>query len=489
MPAAPNETLGRSLSENVLTILCLDRDHGRLVASMIDAELFDSDVHQLLARRALDYWQMHNRPPGKNHAGDLVAEVIDDPRHPHHRVMKDMLLGMIALYDGDLNTAYVLDQLRNFLRLQEFRRAVMESSEILSSRQHLALSEVEEMWGRILRARQIDFDPGLRLGDFQVMIDWMEKRSVEFSTGVVTLNKAGVVPARGSVVLYLGAKGSGKSWFLVDVGKRAWRDGKRVVHITLENRPPLVLQRYYQSLFAVPRTANVDLKRVSRIQRGRDNRFTGIEEEYADPEFALDSPIIASELAAHLTRFGLRIDNLVIKSFPRGSLTMNKLRSYLDNMEMAENFSPDLCVLDYFGLMQTDPKDPVNSLGHAFEDFCGLLEERNMAGVTAQQLTRKGAAAMVAGSTQVAESWRMVGAADTVLIYSSSDAERARGLGRLAVGHSRESDDHWTSLITQHYQFGQYCLDSMRLPRGYNDFVSDLRREEAAEEEDESAVD
>lgn len=476
----------QSLAENLITLLCLDPINGRLIAGMIKAELFSNELQQLVARRVLDYWRQHHRPPGKIHTPDLLADILEDRQHPHSRAVRDMLSSMVFLFDSNINTVYVLEQLQAFVRMQEFNRAVMETAQQLTSRQQLANNDIEQMWGKLLRTRQVSFEPGSRLGDYQRVLEWMERRSTEFSTGIKTLDDAGVIPARGNSMLYLGAKGSGKSWFLTNVAKRGFREGKKILYGSLEMYEPLILQRLYQSLFAVPKNSRVKLERMSRIELDRRERFTGIVEEDVEPEWALDSPIAAEELAAHLMPFGVKVDNLIVKHFPRGTLTMDRLRAYLDNLELVENFIPDMIVLDYFGLTKTDPRAKTETLTNNFHDFCGILSERNMAGVTAAQLTRRGAEAMVAGSTQAAGSWEMVGAADDVLVYSASEAERVRGLGRLAVNHSRESSDHWTSLLTQNYPTGQYCLESIRLPPEYQEYLSRLgdQRREPQEEED-----
>lgn len=480
------QQLTQSLAENLITLLCLDPINGRLIAGLIKAELFSNELQQLVAKRVLDYWREHRRPPGKIHTPDLLADILEDRSHPQSRAVRDMLSSMVFLYDSNINTTYVLDQLQAFVRMQEFSRAIAETAQQLTSRHQLANNDIEEMWGKLLRTRHITFEPGSRLGDYQKVLDWMERRTKEFTTGVKTLDDAGVIPARGNVMLYLGAKGSGKSWFLCNVAKRAFRDGKKVLYVSLEMYEPLILQRLYQSLFAVPKNSRVRLERMSRIELDRRERFAGITEEDVESEWALDSPIAADELASHLMPFGMKVENLIVKHFPRGTLTMDVLRAYLDNLELVENFIPDLMVLDYFGLTKTDPRAKTETLTNNFHEFCGIIAERNMAGGTAQQLTRKGASAMVAGSTQVAGSWEMVGAADDVLVYAASEAERVRGLGRLAVNHSREESDHWTSLLTQNYPTGQYCLESIRLPPEYQEYLSRLgdQRREPQEEED-----
>jgi intein/homing endonuclease len=840
------QQLTQSLAENLLTLLCLDPINGRLIAGLVTAELFSNELHQLVARRVLDYWRHHNQPPGKIHTPDVLADILEDRRHPQNRAIRDLLSSMMLLLDSNLNTTYVLDQLQAFVRMQEFNRAVMETAQQLTSRQQLANDDIEQMWGKLLRTRHVTFEPGTRLGDYNKLLEWMERRTKEFTTGIKTLDDAGIIPARGNVMLYLAPKGSGKcivegepvclgdggyvsieafpeqgevwsyavgdwirksarlaynglkrayritlrsgreldltkehrlrtragwsslstlgvgdkiasplrlpfgsercdlrivrvlgyliadggltngvtfykddaiivrdmqdaltyfglgltpiinrksggyyvtgsgkgrpspliallkevgllgkksnvktvpsfvfklnklgianflqclfscdgsvykttsggwqfeysttsrmlarqvdhlltrfgivakirrrkqqvsgrdyfswslvitrrlqlgvleneigllsykgdlleesmvqtynpvmaktsstiiadcdgdffydeiisikgigykhtydlavvdthnfvagnilvhnSWFLTNVAKRGFRENKKVSLISTEMYEPLVLQRLYQSLFAVPKNSKIKLARMARLELDRRERFAGIVEEEIELEWALDSSIAADELASHLLPFGLKVENLIIKYFPRGTLTMDRLRAYLDNLELVENFIPDMVVLDYFGLIKTDPKNKTESLTSSFHDFCSILAERNIAGVTAHQLTRKGAAAMVAGSTQVAGSWEMVGAADDVLVYSASEAERVRGLGRLMVNHSRENEDHWTSLLCQNYSIGQYCLESIRLPPEYQEYLSRLgdQRREPEEEEENGNVD
>lgn len=478
-----DERLQIALAENLLSLLAHDDQHGRLVRSIIRPDLFENEVHRTIVARCLDYWKKHNRAPGKIHTPDLVADILEDPDNKRAPAYRQVLVGMVAQTDGGINAAYVLDQLKTFVRLQGMKKAILESAERIESKQQLAIEEVEEMWDKLLHARHIEFDSGMRLMDYAKVLDYLSNRTAEFSTGVKTLDEANIVPARSAVFLFLAPPGRGKTWFAIQCGRRALRDRKKVLHVSIEMREEIVLGRYYQALFAVPK--HKKKINITTLEQDQMDNFRGLGEETTNPAFALSSPNASIELEAHLTPFGARLGNFLIKSFPSRTLTVDKLRGYLDNVELVEKFVPDLLILDYFGVMKTDANNHRITLGRAFEDFRGLIQERNIAAVTPHQLSRKGAESMMAGATHVAEDYSMIGTADTVVVYSATEQERNRNLGRLFVDKAREEQDKFGVLITQSYATGQFSLDSMMMDPAYYGYMKEVQKRESGETEDE----
>jgi hypothetical protein len=184
------------------------------------------------------------------------------------------------------------------------------------------------------------------------------------------------------------------------------------------------------------------------------------------PEFALDDKQARREvkkLVKELNKSGL----LVIKKFPTRGLTVNQLRAYLDTLEATENFIPDMIILDYIGIMKTDERNHRISLGRTFEDFRGLCEERNAAGVTAAQVSRAGAEAQFVKSTHVSEDWSLITTADTAVTYTATEEEESLGLARLFVAKGRGEKDKFGVIISQSYAMGQFCLQSAPLVADY----------------------
>jgi hypothetical protein len=390
---------------------------------------------------------------------------------------------MVALSEG-MNTAYIIDQVRQFSEVQRIKGAILTSAEQINAKQEHAVDEIKTIWNELLRSRQIDFDPGLRLSEFDKVLAALATQFVEFKSGIKVLDDRNIVPYRGGVMLVLGAAGLGKSWYLIHLGKQALLQRKKVVHITLEMSAEECAQRYYQSLFAVPkRQAEVELP---VLQKNKYGDLKGFETRTARPEFAFNSPHIRDELETRVLYRGLLFDNLIIKRFPPRALSMDMLRGYLDNLEIVEKFIPDMIILDYIGITKTDPKNHRIHLGRNAEEYRGICVERHAAGVTAHQISKAGAESLQAGSTHVAEDWSLIATHDQVIAYSSTDAEHQYGLARLFVSKARSETDKFGALITQSYATGQFCLDSSLLNSEYFAMLKELTgdKEEASEDDE-----
>ena len=482
MAVATNQTgapLPRAMAENVITLLCHDDTAGKAISNLVEPHLFEGDL-RILAERAVDYWRQNGEAP-KAHTPDLVADILEDKDDRRGQTFRRILVSMSELWP-DINAGYVLSTLGSFVRTQKMKAAVMLSAEELSSRGELAIGEVERIWNEMLRARDTAFDSGLRLNEVGRIVDYISKQYGEFATGVSILDHNHIVPFRGGVMLFLGAAGMGKSWFLCTVSKHALLARKRVVYVTLEMGEVEVAVRHYQSLFSLSRRQGE--VEVSTIEFDRWKQLSGFGTRIVRPDFTFEAPDLQAELEARVEHFGERFRNLVIKQFPPRSLDANGLRAFLDNLEATDGFIPDLLVLDYIGIMKTDAKNHRISLGRVFEDFRAVCVERNLAGVTAHQISKAGALASHAGATHVAEDWSFIGTADQVVTYSSTAAEHRLGLARLFVDKSRSERDKFGVLITQSYPIGQFCIDAIYLQPKYFEIQPKDGQEEEAPEDD-----
>jgi len=468
-----------AMQENCLTLLVHSDEHGKIVANLVDPALFEGD-YRVIAERAVDYWRQHNKAP-HFHMGDLLADIIEDQNNRRGKVYRQILQQMLQLSEG-INAVYVTSQLKNFIRGQRMKDAVLKSAELLNAKEEMAIGEVEEIWNNLLRLREIQFDPGLRLGDVDHLLTFLQRQYSEFSTGIPQLDSRQIVPARGAALIFLAPPGKGKTWFLISLGKQAFLHRRKVVHISLEMSEEEVLQRYYQSLWSVPkRDQEIN---VLGFQTDKLGKLIGLKEEKSDFEFSFDQSTVRDELIVRANWFGNRVNNLVIKRFPPRSLTANGIRAYLDSLELTQKFIPDLLILDYVGIMQTDAKNHRISLGRAFEDLRAIAVERNIALATAHQISREGAQAHTAQATHVAEDWSLIATADIILSFSSTDAEKRLGLGRLFVDKARTEEDKFSLILTQSYPLGQFCLSAHRMESRYFDLLKELAPDNSEEESD-----
>jgi hypothetical protein len=144
--AGSSERYNATLQENILTALCYDDEHGRIIADTVSTELFEGD-YRIIAERAVDYWKEYDRPPG-DHTPDLVSEFTEET-NKRHGTYRRILLAMRELAKS-VNVKYVMDQLDNFTALQRRKTAIIKSAEALNARQETALSEVDKILSDML---------------------------------------------------------------------------------------------------------------------------------------------------------------------------------------------------------------------------------------------------------------------------------------------------------------------------------------------------
>jgi replicative DNA helicase len=438
--------LNHALQENLITLLCYDDKQGKIVSNVLNVELMEGD-YRMIAERAIDYWRKYKTPP------------------------------------EHMNTQYIMDQLRDHHRVQRFKGAIVESAEKINNIQQLALPEIEELWDKLLRTREVDFQAGMRLNDIAPVLARLQQLQAEFRTGVRELDRRHFVPARGKLMLFGGAAGRGKTWFLVNCGKHALMDRKKVVHLSGEIDEEEVLGRYYQAIFSVSKRR--EPVEITEFERDLDD-FTGLSRSDYKPMFSLEDDLASLELEQHMSSFGKKAENLVVKRFKPNEWTVGHIRAYLDMLEQTEGFVPDVIIVDYLGLLKKDIKNIRGSMSMNCEDLRGLMIERNAAGITAHQLSKAGELAVMAKGVHLAEDWSIMGTCDAVVTYSCTDLEFEHGLGRLFVSKNRSDKDRFQLVVTQSYAVGQFCLDSMFMHRDYKQAFEDFA---GVDEPDESEDD
>lgn len=469
------------MQENLITVLAHDNKNGNLVAQLADPQLFEGE-YRVIAERCIDYWKRHKKAPGV-HTADLFGDILDDPRNRKAKTFERMLRNMQHL-SAEVNTEYVLKTLRDHTRLQHMKASTLKAAEILNAKQELAISEAEVIYAELLRAREIGFEPGLRLTDVDKVMDWLDAHFSEFRTGIVQLDQRHIVPARGAALLILAPTGRGKTWFLVHLGKHGLLQRKKVLHITLEMSAEECAQRYYQNLFSIPK--HKEEIEIATFTQRRDGRIKDFDRATINHKITFDYNNIRKVLKKEIKPWLRRgLPNLIIKRFPPRALTMDGLRAFLDALEATENFVPDLLILDYIGIASTDAKNHRISLGRVFEEFRAVCVERNAAGVTAHQVSKMGAEARLVKATHVSEDWSLIGTADQAITYSCTTAEERLGLARLFVAKARSEQDKFGMILTQSYKMGQFVLQSAPLDKDYYDYIDDQRAADEAAEDDE----
>lgn len=463
------EKLSAPLQESIIALIATNDKQGRIASGLLTATSFD-ESYQDFAGRLIEYHKHHGRAPGKAHLDDLVDDVLTNPNHKKHKHYVRIIQGILEQSDA-LNAKYLLGRISDFSERQLLKSALLDASDRYAQGGDELVDDVKQILLKAMQYHPEEMDAGVFLNDKVKGLSFLEKQQLASLTGIPALDKHGVGPRAGQILLFIGAKGVGKSWWCVDLGKRCLMQNLRVVHVTLEMPWPQVVQRYYQSLFAMP-VKSGDYN-VTQFEFDKLKRLTGFSSKKRTPRLSQDDPDIHKLLGKKIDKFGARLGRLVVKEFATSSLTISKLEAYLDFLEVTSGFIPNVLIVDYPDLMfMGKGKDDFRlSLGQVFKDIRGLLQRRNLAGIIPTQGNRSSWDAATVKASMISEDSSKVMTADMTIIYSQTPTEYERGLARLSVAHNRGGEDKFTVLIAQSYASGQFVLHSTRMPGNYQDLI------------------
>lgn len=468
------DALPPSLQESLLALLAFNDKYGTLITAQVKPEHFDAP-YQRIATKLLAYRHEYGRPPGHAHLDDIfdLGKTKGDQAQREWR----LLAGINELGKG-LNAEYVATRVQDFIRKQTLKSAIMRAGELYQSGGDDHVAQIEQVLYGALRARQPGLAPGLRLSDTARSLAFLDRREADFPLGIPVLDRTGFGASYKELLLYIGPKGSGKSFFCVHMGRQGLIHRAKVLHVSLEMSQESIAGRYCQSLFGVG-SRNTQYPRTS-FEFDELKKLVGWETTRQKPKLNFNNPDIRKYLSSKITQWGLRLGSLMIKDFPSGQLTVSQLNAYLDYLEQFEKFIPQLVVCDYPDLMKQDPQNLRISTGRTFVDLRGMAKERNFALVAPTQGGRDTIEAKHVRSKNVSEDISKVFTADNVLTYQQTKAEKRLGLARLSVEHARNTEGGQQIVISQAYPIGQFVLESAYMS---NEYWKQMKGEDDGSEE------
>jgi replicative DNA helicase len=219
------------------------------------------------------------------------------------------------------------------------------------------------------------------------------------------------------LAVVMGPPKSGKTAFLVGCAANASLAGHNVLYLTLEVSASIIERRLDANLSEIEMMA---LKASAKLA--------------------------AAKLAEirNLRKPGL----LEIHEAPAGTFKPAELRALLDSYA-AKNITFDLVVVDYADLMAPTFRNnsPIENSRTIYVDLRAIMQEFDVAGLTATQVNRAGAVKAVADMNDVGDDYNKVRTADLLLSLNATDDEKARGEARIYFAASRNQKTGFSVFI------------------------------------------
>ena len=390
---------GFGFQVKVLAAMFTVRTFLQQIADIIQPEYFESESNSWILDIILGHFRTYKTPPTK----DVLKVKVTEIEHDVLKVAVVEQLKEVFRYMESDDLSFVKDEILRFCKNQEIKHAIMDSVNLLK------IGNYDEIKTKIDSAMKAGADTNIgHEYKSQVALRYNEAARHTITTGwdvVDDLMDGGLAPGELGVVM--APAGIGKSWLLINIGANAIRNGKNVVHFTLELNENYVGQRYDSVITGIP------AQNLKNHQEDIENKMSRISGE------------------------------LVIKYYPTKSVGVMALKAHIEKSSML-NKAPDLVIVDYADLLKVSAKDKHEALEELYEELRGMAGEYGVPVWTATQAGRAALEDDIIEADKIAASYGKVMVSDFIMSLSRKVQDKLSGTGRVHIVKNRFGPDGMT---------------------------------------------
>jgi len=394
---------GKSFQENMCKLMLYDRSYCDQMQEVLDVKYLELKYLQVFTDKLFDYKKEYGIHPTNDTLNSVLNTELGDENEVIKKQVMDYFIKVQAFPEIQ-DTEYIISKSVDFCRKQVLKKAMMKSVPLLNK---CSFEEIEKLISDALRLG-ISNDHGYDyIKDFEAR--FIERARNPVTTGwakIDKITKGGL--GQGELVVVVAPTGAGKSHVLVHLGAQALKQGKNVVHFTLELADTSVAQRYDACLTGIP---------LDELINQKDEVYDVIKD----------------------------IDGqLIVKEFPTKSASVVTLKNHLEKIRQTE-MEIDMIVVDYGDLLKSSVvrknSEKRHELESIYEELRGLGQEFGCPIVTASQTNRKGLNEEVITMESISEAFNKCFVADFIISLSRTIKDRNANIARIFVAKNRNGPD------------------------------------------------
>lgn len=398
---------GSHFQEILLQQLLVNAQWAAQIEEVIDTNYFDLKYLQFLSERFFEYSRKYKTFPTLKLLVSIVKDELKEKRASDEVLCSQVVdyLQRMRLAPDQQDAPYVRDKALDFCRRQAMRKALENAIDSMEGERY------EEIVADVRRATMVGTVASVGhdfMNDIEARFSAEARRCV--ATGIPELDTKEMLDggvACGELATVVACTAVGKSHWLVHMGASALKQGKSVVHYTMELSELKVGTRY-------------------------DSHFTEIDATYI---FDRKDDVLKKYEE-------LELGKLFIKYYPTMAVTVSQIRAHLERLSFS-GFVPDLIIIDYADLVrsQRQYESPRFEIKAVYEELRGLAGELNVPIWTASQSNKDGQDKDILDVGNMGEAYSKGQISDLVVTLSRKAQERALGVGRLYVAKNRAGRD------------------------------------------------
>ncbi len=350
------------LETTILSNLIFNDEYTRKVIPFLKSEYFSYDSDRIVYEEIAKFIEKYNANPS------IEALKIEIERLSlTEGIYKEITETVNSLQKSDVDQKWLLDNTESFCKERAVYNAIMNSISIIEgedkTREQGAIPEI------LSNALSVSFDKNVGhsyFGNAEDRFNYYHEEHERLSFDIDIFNSiTGGGIRKGTLFVYLGATGGGKTLIMCHNASANLLDGKNVLYITLEMGEEEICERIDANLMNVP------IQEIPLLSRDMYQKKIKKVREKTDGK-------------------------LVVKQYAAGSFGVNHFRYLLKELKLKKNFTPDVIYVDYLNLCASSRLkygSNVNTylyIKSIAEELRGMGIENDIPIISATQMNRSG---------------------------------------------------------------------------------------------------
>lgn len=395
------QRFGKAFQEKFCHLMLSDRPFCDQITEVLSVDFLDYEYLRVFVNILTEHRSKYKVHPSY----EIMETRIRTDCNNYTKALKEQLIAFYATIkstDDIPNSQFIKDSSLDFCRKQVLKGAMMKSVKLIKS------SSFDEIQKVIEEALKLGTDNNFGhdfIKDFEERYTLTSRDPV--STGferVDEICKGGLGKSELGVVI--APTGAGKSMVLVHLGSEALKQGKTVVHYTLELQDTVVGNRYDSCISEVP---------LSDLFHNKKQVLYKIK----------DIP-----------------GQLIIKEYPTKSASTETIKNHIERLRK-KGIEPDMVIVDYADLLRPtrSSKEKRYDLESTYEELRAIAQIYKCPVWTASQTNRSGLNAEVITMEAISEAFNKCFVADFICSLSRTVQDKQANKGRLFIAKNRNGPD------------------------------------------------
>ena len=391
---------GKAFQEGLVQIIYEDRPFADQITEVLDTNFLELEYLRVFVEKIINYRDRYGTHPSAEAVITMLRTELDSEDEIVRKQVREYFAKITAKEATD--TQYIKEQSLDFCRKQNLKEAMMKSVGLLQSCSFDEISKTINDSLKLGSDNNFGYD---YLADFEKR--FIPKHRLPVTTGWKQIDDiCGGGLGKSELGVVIAPTGAGKSFCLVHLGAQGLKEGKVVVHYTLELGDTIIATRYDSCLTGYP---------LSDIINFKDEVY----EEIKDID-----------------------GKLIVKEYPTKSASTNTIKSHLNKL-IKRGIKPGMIIVDYADLLKpvVVRKEKRNELESIYEELRGISTEYGCPIWTASQTNRSGLNAEVITMEQISEAFNKCFVADFIFSVSRTIEDKQNNQGKIFIAKNRNGPD------------------------------------------------